>query len=71
MPRYAVYLVTTASTVIEVEAEDGEDAIEKAFEQGTPTPCHQEEFDLGDWTTSSELFPQWSKPEDDYEIIEE
>lgn len=69
MGRFIVYLVTTASASVEVEAEDGEEAVEKAFESSLPYASAFAGFDLGDWTTPSELFPKWSKPEDDYEEV--
>lgn len=50
MPRYMVYMVTTASAAIEVEAVSADDAEDRAYEVGFPSPCHQEEFELaGDW----------------------
>lgn len=71
MTRYRVYLVAVAEVAVEVEAEDGEDAIEQAFESALPFAPHNAGFDLGDWTLASELFPQWSSAEEDYEVIDE
>jgi hypothetical protein len=68
--KFRVYLVTTASTVVEVEAEDGEEAIEKAFETPLPYAPAFAGFDLGDWTLPSELMPEFNKPEDDYEEVQ-
>ncbi|GAB3830025.1 hypothetical protein [Kribbella italica] len=52
MSTYRVYMGTEASTSVEVQAEDREDAIEKAYEkfQGVIL-CHQcaHEVDLGDF----------------------
>lgn len=39
MTKYRVYLQTVASTVIEVEAEDKDDAYEKAIVQDMPRLC--------------------------------
>lgn len=69
MPKYRVYLQTIASTVVEVEAEDGERAIELAFDQDLPCPPAFARYEFGDWQTASDMFPQWSKPEDDYEEV--
>lgn len=71
MPKYRVYLVTTASTTVEVEAEDGDSAVEEALNSHLPYASAFAGFDLGEWGTNSDLFPQFSKPEDDYELIEE
>lgn len=72
MSKYVVYLVATVSTAVEVEAENGEDAVELAFEQDLPLlNISNGNMDMGDWTTQSDLFPQWSKPEDDYELLED
>jgi len=70
MPKFNVYLVAVASTVVEVEAFDGEEAVEKAFDSKLPYASGYAGFDLGDWTTSSELFPQTHTPGDDYEEID-
>lgn len=69
--RFQVYLVTTASCVIEVEAEDGEAAVELALQEDLPYAPAFAGFDLGDWTTASELWPQHSKPEDDYDEFDD
>lgn len=69
MPKFIVYLVTTASTSVAVEAEDGEDAVEKAFETSLPYASAFAGFDLGDWMTPSGLMPEFNKPEDDYEEV--
>jgi hypothetical protein len=71
LAKFNVYLVATASTVVEVEAYDGEEAIEKAFDSRLPYASAFDGFDLGDWTLPSEMFPQWSKPEEDCEQIDE
>lgn len=72
MSKYIVYLVATVSTAVEVEAEDGNEAVDLAFEQDLPRLNHSNgNMDMGDWTTASEIFPQWSKPEDDYELVED
>lgn len=63
MTKYSVTLVTVMSTVIEVEAEDREGAIELAFEEA-PTPAWDWP-DIGDWCLPSELFPGSSAPDDD------
>ena len=55
MPKYRVYLQTVASTVIEVEAEDKNEAYELAADQEMPTICGhcsgyggRQTLDLGD-----------------------
>lgn len=71
MTKFRVYLVTSAECVVEVEAEDGDEAVELALEGDLPFAPFNVGFDLGDWTTASELYPKWSKPEDDYEEIDD
>ena len=40
MPKYRVYLSAAISTVVEIEADNEDDAIEKAEEElGEPTTC--------------------------------
>ena len=41
MPKYRVYLQTVASTTIEVEAEDKNEAAELAMSGSLPTICAQ------------------------------
>ena len=41
MPRYRVYLQTVASTTIEVEADDPDEAYEKAAGERMPQICAQ------------------------------
>lgn len=71
MPKYRVYLVTVASTTVEVEAADGDAAVEAAFEGELPYAPGFADYEFGEWTTPSELFPKGSRPEDDYEEIED
>lgn len=73
MPKYNVYLVTTASATVKVEAEDPESAIEQAFQEAPGGLCHQcgRDYDLGDLQLSSELFPQINSPENDVEETED
>lgn len=70
MPKYRVYIDAVASTMVEVEAEDENEAIELALEQA-PSNNATTNFDLGEWSTPSDLFPEHNKPEDDYELIED
>ena len=72
MSKYRVYLVAVAETVIEVEAEDGDEAVETALMEGDfPYFPGGMSGDLGDWNTLSELFPDQNKSEDDWELIGE
>lgn len=72
MSKYVVYLVATVSTAVEVEAEDGDEAVELAFEEDLPRlNISNGNMDMGDWSTQSDLFPQFHKPEDDYELLED
>jgi hypothetical protein len=41
MPKYRVYLQTVASTVVTVEAEDKDEAYDKALEVDLPDLCAQ------------------------------
>ena len=70
MPKFTVYLAAVASCTVEVEAEDREAAIEAAFESNLPYANIYNNFDLGDWELSSDLFPHYNKPEEDVEEIE-
>lgn len=67
MPKYRVTFVAVASWPVEIEADDGEAAIEAAFDQ-LPSQAYNWP-DIGEWTLPSDLFPQWNKPEDDVEEI--
>lgn len=69
MSKFIVYLVTTASTSVTVEAEDGEAAVEEALRGHLPYADAFAGFDLGEWTTQSDLFPKSSSPENDYEEV--
>lgn len=66
--KYAVTLMTVASVVIEVEAEDEEAAVEAAFEK-TPSPAWDWP-DMGEWSLPSEIFPDLNKPEDDISVVD-
>ena len=70
MTKYIVYLANVASTSVEVEAENGDEAVEKALSGNLPFAAAFSGFELSEWTTPSELFPKFSKPEDDYEEID-
>ncbi len=51
MNTYRVYFATEASSVVTVEAEDRDDAIDKAYERHYVSLCHQcaHEVELGDF----------------------
>jgi len=67
MAEYKIYMVTTASTAITVEADDYDEALELAFEK-TPYANAFTGYDLGDWMLPSEYNPKNNRPEDDYEV---
>lgn len=69
MPKYIVNLVAIASTQVEVEAESGDEAVEAAFDGALPYADAFAGFDLGEWTTASEIFPE-QDASDDYEEID-
>ena len=69
MAKYRVYLTAVASTTVEVEASDGDEAVEVALSTPLPHPPAFAGYDFGEWATASDLFPQFNKPEDDYELI--
>lgn len=71
MPKYNVYLVAVASTVVTVEAEDKDAAHEAAFTQRLPYSGYGSGFDLGDWELPSDLFPNSSMFEDDIVEVDE
>ena len=66
MPKYRVYLQTVASTTIEVEAEDENEAYEIAVSGRMPTICAQcagwggdQNLDLGDvWECDEETIEE-------------
>lgn len=66
MPKYRVYLLSTASYVAEVEAEDEDEAIELAYEE-VPYENVSNDFELGDWYLPSDA----TRGEIDVELIEE
>ena len=68
MTKYRVWLEAVASIPINVEADSPEEAIDLAVPQGPGTNIHNR-FDLGEWTTHSDLFPDRGHPDDDYEVI--
>ena len=70
MPKFRVHLSAVASCTVEVEAENGDEACEKAFNEKLPYAGWNDGFELTEWQTLSELFPEHNKPEDDYEEIE-
>lgn len=69
MSKYRVFLITTAEHVVEVEAEDGDQAVEKALDGRLPFAPAFADYEFGEWTTASELFPANNKPEGDYEEV--
>lgn len=73
MAKYRVFLNAVVSTAVEVEAEDGDSAVDAALERGVPGLMFLDHTypDVGDCGTPSDLFPESSRPEDDYEAVEE
>ena len=69
MPKYRVYLQTVASTVIEVEAEDKNEAYELAVDQDMPTICGQCSGWGGDHNL--ELGDTWEGDDDIDKAVEE
>lgn len=60
MPKYTVYLETCASTAISVEADNKEEAYERALEEAMPNICAQ----CSGWGNSQnlELGDEWDLP---------
>lgn len=57
MPKYRVYLIASAETYREVEAEDETEAEDKAFSEEMPTLCaHCSGWGSGPWM---ELSDSW------------
>jgi len=61
MPKYRVYLTTTASATVYVEAENPDDAIDLAYEEGPAGICahcsgwgQNWSVDLGEWGTDDQ-----------------
>lgn len=61
MPKYRVNMYANIDLIVEVEAEDEEDAAEKAYEEIPGDICAQ----CGGWGRS------WSKEEGEYEICKD
>lgn len=62
MAKYRVNFETVASTYVEVEAANEEDALEKAYERGQSSICAQcsgwgqdPGIELGEWETPSNM----------------
>lgn len=56
MTRYRVFLTTTASYGVVVEADNEADAMDKAETQGALTLCHQcARIDLGEFEADEEM----------------
>lgn len=68
MEKYRVYLLAVAEAVVEVEANDENEAIELAFQNAPAGANVTNEFDMGEWSLASDLFPG-RKSEDDYEVV--
>ena len=70
MAKFHVFMTAVVSTTVEVEAEDREEAIEKAYEKGTPGLMFLDHTypDEGDWMIPSEMFPEYNNPE--FDVIE-
>lgn len=73
MAKYGVYMMNVVSTIVKVEADSEDEAIEKAFEEGAPGLMFLDYTypDEGDWESPSTLFPGVNQPEDDVYLIEE
>jgi hypothetical protein len=69
--KYRVYMFTTASTTVEVEADTQSEAIDAAFESSLPYAPAFSGFDLGEWSLGSEMYPETYKLEDDAELVDE
>lgn len=70
MAKYRVHLVAVAETSVEVEAESGDEAVEVALWNAPAGANISNDFDMSEWTTTSEVWPD-QDPEKDYELIEE
>jgi len=72
MAKWGVSLVNTVSTVVYVEAESREEAIDAALMEGLPGLMflNHEYPDEGDWDVPS-AFDEHSRPEDDAWEVEE
>lgn len=64
MTKYVVHLMTTVEHHVEVEAESGDEAVANALvSDSLPYAPGFADYEFGEWTTASELFPDHSKPE--------
>ncbi len=68
MPKYYVTMTTSASTTVQVEADNPEAAREAALEADTPTLCHQ---CTGGYRGAPELVlgDDWDVPEADLDTF--
>ena len=59
MPKYRVAIEATVSTVVEVEAENPEEAIDLAIEEGPSDliDVHNNYMDVGEWDASESVEP--------------
>lgn len=71
MPKFDVYLVAVASTVVRVEAEDQDAAYEAAYDRALPHASFDAGYDLGEWELHSNIFPATGRFEDDIVEVEE
>lgn len=66
--KYRVNFLAVASYTVEVDAEDEQDAIDKAYDH---LPSRAWDWpEMGDWTLPSDLFPSINTAEDDVEQVE-
>lgn len=69
MARYRINLVNVGSFTVEVEAESEDEAFDLAYDMA-PEENIYTGFDMGEWTTAGELWPD-SPHSFDIELIEE
>lgn len=70
MAKFRVYANAVVSAWADVEAENGEEAVEKVWEEDLlPYAPGFSDYEFGVWQSPSE-FDESSKPEDDYREVE-
>jgi len=68
MPKYRVNLVNVGSFTVVVEADSEDDAFDQAYEMAPVENIHTG-FDMGEWTTASDLWPS-TDPANDIELVD-
>ena len=67
MPNYRVFLYAVAEAIVEVEADDKDEAIELAFENAPNGANITNDFEMSEWSLSVDIYGRG----DVYDDVEE